>query len=124
MRGGDDCFHEPGMVVLIVSGKTVADFVEWKFRQQRNAVERFLSMYRNVVAERFEWLARKCVIDALGFLQADEIRLALRELSHDRVKALLDRVVSQFEFLSGFISAKPAFVSLMVSFSLISSQPF
>jgi hypothetical protein len=33
-------------------------------------------------------------------------------------------VVSQFEFLSGFIPAKPAFVSLMVSFSLISSQPF
>jgi hypothetical protein len=33
-------------------------------------------------------------------------------------------VMSQFEFLSGFTFRQPAFVSLMVLFSPISSQPF
>src|SRR5262249_100305 len=89
---GNDGFHETGVIVLVVSRESVADFVEWKFRQQRNAVEGLLSVHGDVVAKRLEGLARKCVIDAFGFLQANDVRLALCEPSHCRIEPLLDRV--------------------------------
>jgi len=34
-------------------------------------------VHRNIVAERFERLARKGVVNALGLLQADDVRLPL-----------------------------------------------
>src|SRR5262249_44439622 len=80
------------MVVGVVAGQAIADFVKRKFRQEGNAVERFLSMNGDIVAERLERLARKRIIDAFGFLQAHDVWLALVEPGHRRIKALLDRI--------------------------------
>jgi hypothetical protein len=49
-------------------------------------------VYGDIVTERLERLARKRVVDAFGLLQADDVRLALSQPGHRRVKALLDRI--------------------------------
>ena len=92
MRRRDDRFHETGMVVLIVARQTVADFVEWKFRQQRHAVECLLPVHGDIVTECLERLARKRVVNAFGFLQADNVRLALSQPGHRGIQPLLDRI--------------------------------
>src|SRR5215472_335791 len=92
MSGRNHCFYKTGVVVLVVSWKTITDFIEWEFRQQRDAIERLLAVHGDVVTERLERFARKSIVDAFGFLQADDVRLALGKPCHRGIDALFDRV--------------------------------
>ena len=44
-------------------------------RQDRDAVEGLLAVHGDIVAERLERLAREGLVDAFGFLQADDVGL-------------------------------------------------
>src|SRR5215472_5945708 len=91
MSGRNHCFYETGVVVLVVSWKTITDFIEWEFRQQRDAIVCLLAVHGDVVTERLERFARKSIVDAFGFLQADDVRLALCKPCHRGIEALFDR---------------------------------
>src|SRR5262249_49608971 len=68
------------------------DLVEWKLRQHRNAVEGLLPVHCNIVAERLQRLARERVVDTLGFLQADHVRLPLRQPGGPGVHSVPDPI--------------------------------
>ena len=72
------------MIVTVVAGQADIDLVERQFGQQRDAVERLLAVDGEIIAERLERLARKGVVDAFGFLQADDVGLALGKPSDAR----------------------------------------
>ena len=80
------------MVVGVVAGQPRRHLVERKFGQDRDAVEGLLPVHCDIVAEGFQWLARKGVVDALGLLQADDVRLPLGQPGRQVVDSLLDRV--------------------------------
>ena len=92
LRGRDHAFDEAGVIVLVVAGQAVVDFVERKFRQERDAVERLLPVHREIVAERLERLARERIVDGFGLLQADDVGLALGKPGARGIDALLDRI--------------------------------
>ena len=77
--GRDHRFKETGVVVAVVARKPGGNLLERAFREDGDAVECLLAMHRDVVAERLQWLARKGFVDAFRLLQADHVRLALRE---------------------------------------------
>ena len=80
------------VITARVAGQPVVDLVEREFGKQRNAIECPLAVHGDVVTESLERFAREGVVDALGFLQADDIRLPLGEPRHRRIEPLLDRV--------------------------------
>ncbi len=72
------------MIVLVVAGQAAIDFVEREFRQQRDAVECLLAVHGEIIAERFERLARKRIVDGFCLLQADDVGLTLGKPSDAR----------------------------------------
>src|SRR5262249_29514307 len=89
---GDDGLHEAGMIVAVVPRQTGLHVLEWKLRQNGDAVKRLLTVHGDVVAEFFERLAWKCLVDSLGLLQTHDVELGRGEPSHQVFDALLDRV--------------------------------
>jgi len=67
------------MGVLVVAGQARFGFLEWQLRQQRDAIEGFLAVGDDVVAQRLDLEPGKGVIDAFDFLQADNVRRAVPE---------------------------------------------
>jgi hypothetical protein len=80
------------MIVGTVAGQACRDLVKGKFREHGNAIECLLTVHCNIVSERFERLAWKNIVNTLGLLQADDVRLALREPRGQIVHSLLDRI--------------------------------
>ena len=80
------------MDVGVVTGEARIGLFERIFRQQRHAVEGLLAVGDDVVAERFDRLARKRLVDAFDFLQADHIGLAVLQPADQMVQPLPDRV--------------------------------
>src|SRR5580704_17542979 len=80
------------MIVLGIPRKTRRDFVKTELRQDGNAIKGLLPVDRNIVAERFERLAREGFIDALGLLQARNVRFAFLEPGNEGIDPLLDRI--------------------------------
>ena len=68
-------FQKARLDVVVVAGEARRRLVERQARQQRDAVEALLAMNRDVVAERLDRLARKGLVDAFDFLQADDVGL-------------------------------------------------
>src|SRR3954466_8429131 len=67
------------MVVLRVTREPPRHLVERQLRKNRHAIEVLLAVDRHVVAERFERLAREALVHTLGFLQTDDVGVALAE---------------------------------------------
>jgi hypothetical protein len=77
------------MIVGVVAGQARGHLIKGKLRQHGNAVEGLLPVHRNIVAECFEWLPGKGVVNALGLLQADDVRLPLGKPRGQVVHSLL-----------------------------------
>ena len=80
------------MGVFVVAGQPRGGFLERQLRQQRHAVEGLLAVGDDVVAERLDGLARKRLIDAFDFLQADDVGRAVLQPDHEVVEPLADRI--------------------------------
>ncbi|CKY09723.1 Uncharacterised protein [Mycobacterium tuberculosis] len=80
------------MQIVRVAAKTRRGFVEPILREQRHAVECLLAVGDDVVAKRLDRLARESLIDALDFLQADNVRRPLLEPCQQMIQPLADRV--------------------------------
>ena len=80
------------MIVGGVAGEARRHLIERKLRQHGDAVKGLLTVHRNIVSECLECLARKGVIDTLGLLQADDIRLPFDQPGGQIIHSLLDRV--------------------------------
>ena len=80
------------MGVFIVAGKPRFGLVKRQLRQQCHAVEGFLAVGDDVVAERFKLEPRKRLVGALGLLQADDIGRAILQPGHEGLKPLPDRI--------------------------------
>jgi hypothetical protein len=88
----DDALQKTGVDIFVVAGKARPGLIEGQLRQQRHPVERLLAVGDHVVAERFDRLARKGLIDAFDFLQANDIGRAVLQPAHEVVAALPDRI--------------------------------
>ena len=80
------------MNILLIAGQSGGSFFKRKFRQKRDAVEGLLAMGDDVVAERLDRFAGKCLIDAFDLLQADDIRRAVLEPGQEMIEPLSDRI--------------------------------
>src|SRR5262247_2599309 len=80
------------MIVGVVARQARRHLVERELRQDGDAVERFLTMYGDIISQGLQGLAREGVIDAFGFLEAYDMWLACRQPGDERVDALLDGV--------------------------------
>jgi hypothetical protein len=78
--------------VLVVAGEARLGFLERQLRQQGDAVEGLLAVGNDVVAERLDLEPGKGVVDAFDFLQADDVRRALREPAHQMLDPLSDGI--------------------------------
>ena len=78
------------MVILGVTRQSWRHFVKRQLREYRHPVERLLAMHGDVVTERLEGVARKGVVDAFGFLQADDVGRAFLQPGDGAVDPLLD----------------------------------
>jgi hypothetical protein len=76
LRRRNHSLDKARVIVTGVAGQALVDLVERQLRQDGDAVERFLAMDREIVAELFECFARKAVVDGFGLLQADNVRLS------------------------------------------------
>jgi hypothetical protein len=90
--GADLRLDETGMIVLGVARQPRRHLIEGDFGQDRDPVEGLLPMNRDVVAQRLDRLPREAIVDAFGFLQADDIRRPLLQPGEQAVHPLLDRV--------------------------------
>ncbi len=74
---GEDAFDKSSLLVRVVARQTAVDFVRFQLGKQRNAVEAFLAVRFDVIAERFDLKAREVFIDRLDLLQADDVRVRI-----------------------------------------------
>src|SRR5260370_38951277 len=80
------------MVVLRIARQARRHLVERQLREDRDAVEGFLTVDCYVVAQGLEGLARKGLVLGLGFLQAHDVGLPLPQPGGEVFDSLLDRV--------------------------------
>src|SRR5262245_66475615 len=80
------------MIVGVVARQARRHLVERELRQDGDAVERFLTVYGDIIPQGLQGLARKGVIDAFGFLEEYDMWLACRQTGDERVDELLDGV--------------------------------
>ncbi len=80
------------MGVFVIAGEAGFGLVERQLREQRHAIERLLAVGDHVIAERLNRLARKRLIDAFDFLQADDIGRALFQPRQQGIKPLPDLI--------------------------------
>ena len=78
------------MIVSVIARQADIDFVERIFGQDRDAVERLLTVDGDVVAEALERFAREGVINTFRLLQADEVGRAFGKPSRRSIKPLFD----------------------------------
>src|SRR5262245_65946042 len=78
------------MIVGVVAGQARRHLVERELRQDGDAVERFLTVYGDIIPQGLQGLARKGVIDAFGFLEAYDMWLAGGQPGEERVGARVD----------------------------------
>jgi hypothetical protein len=78
------------VIVGVIAGQADIDLVKRVFGQNRDAVERFLTVDSDVVAEALERFTGEGVINTLGLLQADQVGRAFGEPSRRSIKPLLD----------------------------------
>ena len=90
MRRRNHGFHETRVIVGVIAGEADIDLVERIFGQNRNAVERLLTVDGDVIAEALERFAREGVVNAFRLLQADEVGRAFCKPSRRSIKPLLD----------------------------------
>ncbi len=88
----DHALQKPGVDVFIVPAEARRGFLERQFRQQCDTVEGFLAVSDHVIAERLDRLPGKRLIDALDFLQADNVGGTILEPGQQMVEPLSDRI--------------------------------
>ena len=80
------------MVVAVAARQPWRRFVERQLGEHGDAVEGFLSVDLDVVAQRLESFARECLVHALGFLETGDVGRALLEPRDGIFHPLLDRI--------------------------------
>ncbi len=81
-----------GIVAQSFTGKPFRHVAERMFRQDGDAVPRLLAVHGAVIAQAFERLVGKLLVDALDLLQRAGIRLDFREPLQDQRQAGIDRI--------------------------------
>src|SRR5262249_40867859 len=78
--------------VRVIAREARLALVKGQLGEQGNAVEGFLAVEHDVVAERFDLQPREGFIGAFGLLQADNVRRALLQPCHEVFEPLPDRI--------------------------------
>ena len=90
------------MFIALVAGEAAGDVLEWQFRQDRDAVEAFLSMGFNGIPEVLKVLGGEVLVDGLDLLQDGDVGGAVLEPFRQRVDPGLDAVdVERGDFHGG-----------------------
>src|SRR5262249_27111305 len=88
----NDCLDKAGMIVLVTARQARRDFVKGQSRQDGDAVESLLTVHCNIVAHALEFEPGEGVVDAFGFLKADQVGPAFRQPVEGTVHSLFDGI--------------------------------
>ncbi len=92
LSSGDHGFDITRLLVAVVAGQAARHVIQRMLRQNGDAVIGLLSVRRDVVAEVFDLSARKGVVHAFQFLQADHVGFRLLQPVGEVPETCLDRV--------------------------------